>query len=113
MYATKCLKLLIEIENEFFNILYNTDVKINVIIKTAVNVVKLSIQSDSTISLMMYNSRNYSFIKTCLNVEVNCKEMKYYTSVFVIKKAVYNLLLEKSYQIVTQIKQIKMNDKIY
>ena len=47
MYVAECLKLLIKIENEFFDTLYDTDVKINIIIKTAVNVVKLFIQSDS------------------------------------------------------------------
>ena len=43
IYTAKCLKLLIKIKNEFFNALYNTDTEINVIIKTAVNTVKLSI----------------------------------------------------------------------
>ena len=57
MYAAECLKLLIKIRNEFFNTLYNTDVKINIIIKTAVNTVKLFIQSDSIINLTVYNSR--------------------------------------------------------
>ena len=52
----------------------------------------------------MYNSRNCLFIKVYLNIEVNCRKVKYYTSVFVVKKVVYNLLLKRSYQIVTQIK---------
>ena len=43
MYAVKCLKLLVKIRNEFFNTLYNTDAEINIIIKTAVNTVRLSI----------------------------------------------------------------------
>ena len=60
----------------------------------------------------MYDSRNCSFMKMCSNVEINCKEVKCYTSAFIIKKAVYNLLLERSYQIVTQMKQIKINDEI-
>ena len=43
VYAAEYLKLLIKIENEFFNTLYNTDAEINVMIKTAVNAVRLFI----------------------------------------------------------------------
>ena len=113
VYAAECLKLLIKIENEFFDTLYNTDTEINVMIKTAVNKIKLFIQSDSIMNLMMYDSRNYSFVKICLNIEVNCEEVKYYTLIFIVEKAVYNLLLKRLYQIVTQMKQMKINNKIY
>ena len=112
IYTAECLKLLIKIRNEFFNTLYDTNIKINVIIKTAVNAVKLFIQSDSMMNLTVYNSKNYLFIKMCLNVEINCKEVKCYTSAFIVEKAVYNLLLKRSYQIVVQIKQMKINDEI-
>ena len=112
IYAAKCSKLLVKIRNELFNTLYDTDAEINIIIKTIINAVKLSIQSDSTINLMMYDSNNCLFVEMCSNIEVNCREVKYYTSVFIVKKAVYDLLLNKSYQIVTQIKQMKMNDEI-
>ena len=74
VYTTECLKQLIKIENEFFNALYNTDVKINIMIKTAVNAVRLFIQSDSIINLIIYDSRNYLFIRMYLNVEVNCRK---------------------------------------
>ena len=43
MYAAECLKLSVKIENESFNTLYNTETEINVIIRTAVNIVKLFI----------------------------------------------------------------------
>ena len=92
VYAAEYLELLIKIENEFFDTLYNTDAEINIMIKTAVNAVKLSIQSDFIISLMIYDSRNYLFIRACLNVKVNYKEVKCYTSTFIVKKAVYDLL---------------------
>ena len=101
MYAAECLKLSIKIENEFFNILYDTDAEINVIIKTVVNAVKLSIWFNSTMNLTVYNDRNYLFVKVCLNVKVDCREVKCYISVFIVKKAVYNLLLKRFYQIVT------------
>ena len=101
MYVAECLKLSVKIRNEFFDTLYNTNTEINVIIKTTVNAVSLSIQFDSMMNLMMYNSRNCSFVKMYLNIEVNCKEVKCYTSAFIIKKAVYNLLFKRSYQIVT------------
>ena len=97
IYTVECLKLLIKIENEFFDVLYDTNVKINIMIKTAVNAARLSIQSNSIMSLMMYDSRNCLFVKVCLNVEVNCEEVKYYTSVFIVEKAVYNLLLKRFY----------------
>ena len=112
MYAAECLKLSVKIENELFDTLYNTDMKINVMIKTAANTARLSIQSDSTINLMIYDSDNCLFIETCSNVEVDCREVKCYTSAFVVEKAVYDLLLNRSYQIVTQVKQIKINDEI-
>ena len=57
IYTVKCLKLLIKIENEFFDTLYNTDVKINIKIKTVANIVRLFIQSASIIKLMIYNSK--------------------------------------------------------
>ena len=97
IYAAECLKLSVKIRNEFFDTLYDINIKINVIIKTAVNVVKLSIQSDSIISLIVYNSRNCLFVKMCLNVKIDCREAKYYTSVFIIEKVVCDLLLERSY----------------
>ena len=97
VYAAEYLKLLIKIENELFNTLYNTDAEINVIIKTAVNTVKLFIQSDSTMNLMMYDDDNCLFIRMCFNVEVNCRKAKYYTSAFIVEKAVYNLLFNRSY----------------
>ena len=43
VYTAKYLELLIKIENEFFDTLYNTDAEINIMIKTTVNAVKLSI----------------------------------------------------------------------
>ena len=112
VYAAEYSKLSVKIRNEFFNTLYNTNAEINVMIKIAVNIVKLSIQSDSTINLMMYDSENCLFVKVCLNVKINCREAKCYTLIFVIKKAFYDLLLERSYQIVTQIKQMKINNRI-
>ena len=112
MYAAECLKLSAKIENEFFDTLYNTDAEINIMIKTAVNAVKLFIQSDSMMDLMMYDDENCLFVKMCLNIEVDCREVKCYTSVFVVEKAVYDLLLKRFYQIVIQMKQIKMNDEI-
>ena len=104
MYAAECLKLSVKIENEFFDALYDTDAEINIIIRTAANAARLFIQSDSIISLTVYDNRNYSFVKVCSNVEVNCRGAKCYTLIFVIKKAVYNLLLKRSYQIVTWVK---------
>ena len=112
VYAVKYLKLLIKIENKLFNTLYNINAEINVMIKTAANAVKLFIQSDSIMNLMMYDDNNCLFIEVCSNIKVDCKEVKYYTSVFVIEKAVYDLLFNKSYQIVTQVKQMKMKDRI-
>ena len=101
VYAAECLKLLIKIENELFDALYDTDVKINVIIRTVTNAARLFIWSDSTISLTVYDSNNCLFIEACSNIEVDCREAKCYTSAFVVEKAVYNLLLNRSYQIVT------------
>ena len=63
-------------------------------------------------NLIVYDNRNYLFIKVCLNIKVDYREVKCYTSIFIIKKAVYNLLLKRSYQILTQVKQMKMNDEI-
>ena len=88
IYAAECLKLLIKIENELFDTLYNINTEINVMIKTIVNTVRLFIQSDSTINLMMYNDDNCSFVEACLNININCREVKYYTSVFIVEKAV-------------------------
>ena len=112
VYAAECLKLPIKIENEFFDTLYDTDVKINVIIKTAANTARLSIQSDSMMNLTAYNDGNCLFVRMCSNVEVDCRGVKCYSSVFIVEKAVYDLLLERLYQIVTQMKQMKMNDRI-
>ena len=112
MYAAECLKLLIKIENELFDTLYNTDAEINVMIRTAANAARLSIQSNSTMSLMIYDDNNYLFVEACSNIEVDCREAKCYTSAFIVKKAVYDLLLDRSYQIVTQMKQMKMNNRI-
>ena len=86
VYAAECLKLLIKIENEFFDTLYNTDAEINIMIRIVVNTVKLSIWSDSIINLIVYDNRKCSFIKACLNIKINCKEVKYYTLTFIVKK---------------------------
>ena len=51
-------------------------------------------------------------MKMYLNIEVNYREVKYYTSVFMIEKTVYNLLFKRLYQIMTQMKQMKINDRI-
>ena len=101
VYAAECPKLSVKIESELFKILYNTDAEINIIIKTAVNTARLLIQFNSTMNLRVYDDENYSFVKTYLNVKVNCREVKCYTLIFIVEKVVYNLLLKRSYQIVT------------
>ncbi|KAI9698461.1 MAG: hypothetical protein M1836_004042 [Candelina mexicana] len=100
LFSVSASRLCVKLHRKKISALLNLRAEINIMIKTLVNSLRLSIQTEVMIKLISYQDETTHFVNVIMKTEMICDDMFTQTLIFIIKNTDHELVLERLYQLV-------------
>ena len=104
-------KTFVLIKNVKIKILFDNEIEINCIHKRFVDEINLFIRYKTIMSMIMTTNNNVKFVKMCDDLKIRLKKTIIITSIFVIFKLNYDVILEWFFERVARISNTNINDE--